>query len=344
MSTEEIPTIDDATRESERSAVMAQFEEFDPSAGLPDDEPAEAATEPEEAPVEEPTEEAETPAEEQGEPEEATGETTDEEEAAQAAEVEDEPEPDAAIAKNLEAVKRQERRAREAIAKERADIQREIEEWKPRIEAAQKFESLKGSAWSRSEEVLAELGVTDVEGFAKHIYKRTKDPAATAADARTREAETRLEKLERQNRELLERIESQQVQQQAQQYLDDVSKAVSDDAPTLGTLLKNNPTRARERLRVTTLSLIEKMHGETPEPADVVAELEKQLAIERKELGLGPAPKPTPTKKTTPVAGERSGKSLTGDLGNPTKPRPEPETREELLARTLAELEQGSFE
>jgi hypothetical protein len=259
--------------------------------------------------------------------------------------------PDSELAKRLEAINRQERRAKESIAKERADIENQLKEWAPRIQQAEAFEALRSRVKYDPVRVLQELGLTpeEFEPVAKAVYAHSKaaesNPALreqAARSAREREAFDRLAALERQNQTLLQKIEQQNVQQRVAAYMDTVAKAVSDDTPLVKNLMANDPAEGRNELHQMAVYLFEST-GEQPDPEDVVLEYEKFKQAEAKKLGLN-----VPTKTKTPVAGEQRTapvKTVSNQLTqSTTAARKTPKSRKEEEIDVLAALESGRTE
>jgi hypothetical protein len=305
----------------------------------------EATEQPPEAPEGETEDTAAEAAEEQ--PEEAAEEAP---EPAAAPTAQDE-ETDPQLAKRLEAIQRQERRAKEGLTREKAEFERQLQEWAPRIQAAEQFETLRSRARYDVVGVLSALGLTvdDFEPAAKSLFahspKAKENPALRETAERTmreREAFDRLSALENQNQQLLQRLEQQNIQRQTEEYLSSVTKAASDETPIVRTMLANDPYEAKDQLRQVALAILEET-GETPDPADVVKELEK---LERSRLKKRGIDFPT-TKQSTPVAGEQrtATKTVSNQLTqSTTAARKNPQSRNEEITDVLAALESGRID
>jgi hypothetical protein len=319
------------------------------------------------APTPEPAAEPETPAEEpeadpdaDAEPEEEAAEEPEED-------AEEDAEPDKAaadpdLAKRLDKIQREERRAKEAVAAERKQLAAEIEavkkEWEPRIAAAEKFEKMRETAKYDPIGALSALGITEdsYEAVARSLYAAS--PAGQQNPALRDQAQQTLQQRRyadelAQTRSELKQLKEQteakeraaQQQQQVEQYLGSVTKAATDETPLVATMIEKNPSRARTQLAATAERLL-KETGEVPDPADVVAELEKARRAELEELGIEP---PRPGKKKaapktkTPAKAERPvAKSLSSDTEPTTPPRSDEPATDEQLLQELKELREGA--
>ncbi len=252
--------------------------------------------------------------------------------------------PDADTSKRMDAVRRREQRSREQLASERKAFESErdafVAEWKPKIEAAEKFEALKSRGVNAftALDVLRELGLSDDDLLqtSRNIYaassEGTKDPKNAEAIARLkkeRERDERLAKLEREDaeRKAAEKkaAEDAQAARAATQYLDRVAKA----APA-GTLaahyLKANPERTRGQLGKIAMQLAER-DGGIPTEKQVLAAYEKARAKQLKADGIDPATitKAAPAKEQPVKNGEKKP-------AKPTTETEEPLTKAAFLA------------
>lgn len=266
------------------------------------------------------------------------------------------------LAKRLDVVQKAQKRAKEELARERAELERERERWKaewnPRIQQAEQFLQLAGRAKYDPVGVLLALGLTedDLEPAARQVYAHSK---AAAADPRYKESATRVmrerqvaDELAQTRKELTEmrqqlqaREQAQAAEREAQRYMESVVKVAGEETPLVRTMLAKNAERTRERLAQTAMRLIEES-GETPDPEDVVKALEQARRAELEELGidLDTAIKAAP-KKATPVAGEtKAARTLTADLGTPAQPRAANRSRQDERADVLRALETGHLE
>lgn len=274
-----------------------------------------------------------------------------------------EPEPAAAKAdpdlqKRLDVVQKAEKRAREAVAAERATFAKEREafeverkEWKERLD---RFDSLAKRAKYDLASVALELGLTedDFEPQARDLYAKSKkgaaDPknrAAAAQSAREREQADRIAQLEAKfearDKADAEREQQASVQRGVSAFVEGAVKAVGDDAPLVKALLAKNPAKARQTIGQAALYLLDQT-GETPEFGDVIAEIEKFRRAELEELGIDPSVVATPKTKTLPADETKTAPTLSSDLGTPTKPpRTKRQSKEERRREILAGLERG---
>lgn len=258
---------------------------------------------------------------------------------------------DPQTAKRLEAINRQERRAKEGLAKERAELERQLQEWAPRIKAAEAFESLRARVRYEPARVLEELGLSaeDFEPAARDLYSRSPKAAETPAlreqaarTLREREAMDRVTAAEQRAAAVEQRLQQMVYQQQAQAYMATVAESVSDESPVVKAMMTNDRQEAMGALTEMAQHLLQE-YGETPDPADVVRELEKLEVARAKKRGFA-----TPTTKTnTPVAGEQrtAPKTLTNQLtSTTTPPRATPQSRKEAETDVLKALESGRLE
>src|ERR1700733_12496996 len=176
--------------------------------------------------------------------------------------------------KSLAKLRRTEQRMREQVAAERRDFesekQRFVAEWKPKIDAYQEFERLKGRAKSDPVGALRALGVTesDLEEISQVLYGMSpagqKDPKYRQhAQQLMRERELReeLRSTQDQVRELREQTsraaEQDATSREVQRYIDRCGKSATDDTPLLKRELEARPAATREKLRQVAQKLAE---------------------------------------------------------------------------------------
>lgn len=298
---------------------------------------------------------------------------SDEDETEESGDEDDETEddaPDADKDKRLAAVQKAERRSKEQLARERKEMHAEIDarvaklesDWKPRIEAAQKFESLRARAKYDPVGVLTELGLTedDFELAGQTIYAHSKAAglkpetrAAAQKAAREREladelvaTKKRQDALEKQ---LADRDQAAAAERAARVYLGQLEKAVSDKTP----LAKHFLAKNREKYQMKLAALTEQMWAETgtkPEPVAVLKRFERVQREELEEIGVDPTAfiKAAPGKRTTTVNGKTvtvetkkngaNGKSAAKPK-EPEEPLSDAEEREAFLAEMRAQRE-----
>lgn len=271
--------------------------------------------------------------------------------------------PDPEQEKRLAAVQKAEKRAKEAVARDREAFEVERRSWAPKLEAFEaeraQFETLRGRAKYDPVAVLLHLGLTvdDLEPAAKSIYAHSK---AAAADPKLKDAAQRAMR-EREHADVLTqtRRELAEVKQQMQErdqrevtqrnvtvYLEHVVKAAGDETPLVQRMLTKNVVATRQRLHQVAVSLADQT-GEAPDPIDVVRALERARRDELDELGIDiDSAIKAPPKKTNPVAGEKkaAAKTLGNDLGTPISPRSAQANRTEVLADVRRALENGRLE
>jgi hypothetical protein len=266
-------------------------------------------------------------------------------------------EPD--LAKRLDKVRRAERRSKETIARERSTFEKErdefIAQWKPRVEAAAKFEKLAGRVRYNLVEVLAELGVNvedDGEELARELYAHSKkggaDPNNKAAVARSRRERELMDEV----RELKKRVEDReqtekqtaaqrQQEEQTKAYISRVAKAASDAQPLVKKLLTTDTARAHSIIASAAVALLDEL-GEEPSRTRVLARAEKMWRRELKKIGVdpdaiakAPAQVAGSAKKTAPVA---KGNDVKKTGTTPAK------TIRDHRAETLRKLESGELD
>lgn len=272
-----------------------------------------------------------------------------------------EPAPDAETQKRLSVIQRAEERQRAALKQEREqalaeikaareEFERQQSEWKPKLES---FERLKARAKYEPAAVLAELGLTDPEDFefaSKDAFLRTKaaaaDPKSKAELARAtkeREQADDLGTLKREIQQLKQQLTTREQRAQHEQavnaYLDEAVKAANDETPLLRTLAEKNPQRARAELERVAYELAEQ-NGAPVTAAEVALEFENRRRADLEAFGVDvtakkkPAPAPAQTTRPTTVL------SPTAPTG--ATPIPKKQTREEVVAQTLRDLEAGN--
>jgi hypothetical protein len=344
----------------DRDSVIAQLE------ALVDDAPAPKpkVEEPKPDPEADPKPDEDEPAAERTDEEKAAAEKAEAEkaeaEAKKKAEEEAAVKVDPKVAKGLEAVHRAEKRSREAIAKERAALERDKASVAEQVKAVEEFASLKTRVKTDPIGVLEALGVTDdeMEHLARQAYYRSpaakKNPehARRADEERARREETSvakkaLERVEELEKRLAAQAEQAEAERKIGHYIGRVTSAAGEDTPLIKTMIGKNPGKAQRLLFETAQRLADEA-GVAPEPADVLRAAEEARRLDLEEMGIDikAIARPTaPAKKDTPAAGERrAAKSLSNDLGTPTPPRNAPKSREEEIEETRRALEEGRLE
>lgn len=263
--------------------------------------------------------------------------------------------------KRLAAIQAQEKRSRDKIAAERAELDKAAAELKTARAELDKFEAAKKLIHRDPAAVLASLGITDdasLEAVARKAFAMTeagkKDPNAAKANAqvaeqtlRARETETAIEKVQREMAELRESVtkQSQQqvAQQQAAQYVTAIGTAAKASAPLVAHLLEHDADDTHDGLVRTYERLIAE-NGEAPDAADVVAAYDKAQREKFTKLGINPESIYDTTKKNIQAADKKHpAKTLGNDLSTPRVPRPNKSDKEHR-AETLALLESGKLE
>ncbi len=266
--------------------------------------------------------------------------------------------PDPELAKRLEAVQRAEKRAKEEIARAKAELEAERKKLDPDLAELKELRDLVKRARMRDPDALLKLAdaqAEDAEDLARGLFrmspKARENPANRDEVARTvrerelaAKAEAALARADEAMKRLADYEANERNARESAAYFDATSKAVSDETPVLRSMLERNPTLARQRIQMAR-DYFYQQTGEVPEPADLLRELEQ---VERNELvarGIDPdvALKSAPSRPA-PVANRPAGKTLSNDLTKSTSPRPDPKTPEEEKADLLKALESGQFD
>lgn len=245
---------------------------------------------------------------------------------------------DPEITKRLEQVRRTEQRMREQLAKERQSFEQERErlvaDLKPRIERAERFESLiaDGRAKYNAVAILSELGLTedDFELVAHDLYAHSKtgaaDPKRKEAVLRTkreRELHEKLSKIEREQAETKKAVEQREQQEKAQReaerYVDGVTKAIPDKFQLAKQYLAKNPERARADIEAVALRIARET-GSLPDAKTVAKEFERERRRILRDHGVDPRSlyKNASTTTTTKADEKKAAPSTKGKPA-PTK-------------------------
>lgn len=221
----------------------------------------------------------------------------------------DEEKGDAETQKRISQVRRADKRLREQRDKDFAARERAINEkvvaieaeWKPRVEAAERFERAAARINVDIVPVLQSLGLKPerFEHAAQVLYTLSKgkdDPKAQTAVAqlvKERERDDEIERLrkkdeDRDNREK-QREQEAIADRQLDSYFGKVTKAASDKTPLARAYIKANPTESRERMQVIAFR-IAKESGSDRLPAEraVIVALERDRRRVLREVGIDP--------------------------------------------------------
>lgn len=343
----------EAPQLSERDSILAELSNLSDEGAAEGDEVSEDGQASEDA-----TDDEEDEPESDNSDEDANNDDETEAEADGADDSEDSTDPE--LARRLEKIQRQEKRAKDAVAEARAELEseratfsKEQEEWRPKVE---RFQKLAERAKYDPVAVLVALGFEDgdFEPAARQLYAHSvegrKDPNLREQSARTlrdRETMSRLEQVEAENKKLREEMQEREQRATEEQriaaYMGHIEKAAGDDTPLVSRMLERAPKKTRAQLRQVAEHLYEQT-GEAADPADVVAKLEEVRRAEFEELGFDiPAAgkKAAPKKKNPAKASERAvAKTLSTDLGTEKQPRTEPVSEEELRTQILRDMKE----
>ena len=228
---------------------------------------------------------------------------------------------DADTAKRLAAVRKTDKRLREQREKQfeerenavkaseraiRDEVSKLEQQWKPRIEAAEKFERAAARINVDPVGVLNALGLKPerYEHAAQILYTLSKakdDPKAQAAAAqlmRERERDDEIERLKKRDEERdqreKQRDEEAAVAAQGQKLMTAIVKTASDKTPLAKTYLKSDPEGAHADIARIASKLIDET-GKMPEPKAVIIAFEKERRTLLRKMGIDP-------KKVSPNA------------------------------------------
>jgi hypothetical protein len=268
----------------------------------------------------------------------------------------------------LDALQRQRKRQLDEVASERAKFDAERAQFQaemtPLVEKVRTFEKQAARIKVDPVGAASSLGLSTPEEFdnaARLLHLHSKalkgDPSARDASARLMqdragqealaETQQRLAQLERQ---LVER----DTQAQVHSFLGEAAAAATDETPLVRALLAADLTEAHTQLAQVAAQMMDEDGGDRPDPADVVKELERIEYQRIKRRGIDPyavlktATAATTTndpKTQTQPAGETqtAPRTLSSDLGTPTKPRPARLSKEQRKAETIRALETGDY-
>lgn len=286
-----------------------------------------------EAPAEAPTE-PKGPADEAPIDDEAPDEKIAEEPVEEPVDVAKDPD----LAKRLAIVAKHEKRAKDAVAKERTaveqerlavrrerdSIDREIQSVRSEIEA---FNQAKARAKYDPKSVLLSLGLSeeDLGPAARQLWAHTKenltDPKnREAAERMMRERES-LDRISKLEKEIEERKQAETTREQqtriahkVESYLDGIGKAAkADEHPLAMRLIEKAPDAARTRFAAIAHELSLRDDGDLPDAVDVLAEYEKRRRAELEIDGIDWAIKPKAKPRT-----EAQPTTLGNDVGTRT--------------------------
>ncbi len=285
-----------------------------------------------------------------------------------------EPALDAAATHRLAAAQKEERRRKEAATAERAAIKAEADKARAEIEeqrasvaaqakAAKDFEALRERARSSPRaalEMLRSFGYDGdaFESIARAAWAETaegkKHPANRAAAEQTmaqREATDAIAEAKREAAEAREEakairklIEERDAatanERMVNDYLDGVQKAAdAADAPLVRQWAAKAPAKVRQQFHAVARELSAEIDGDAPDPAAVVAEVERRRRAELEEMGFDPAALLAPPKKP----GAPPPKVLGTSTPAPSQP-PRPLTPDERRAEFIRKKQAGKLD
>jgi hypothetical protein len=222
-------------------------------------------------------------------------------------EAKDEEKPDADTAKRMAQVRRTDKHVREQREKDFAARDRQfaqerdafVAEWKPKVEAAEKFDRAVERINVDPIGVLRALGLKPeaYEHTSQILYTLSKakdDPKAQAAVAKLikdRELEDKLDsvtrKLEEQDKTAKQRDADAAASEKTQALVESFAKAASEKTPLVKSMLKSDAGAAKTDLARIAADLIDKT-GEMPTPKQVAVAYEKERRGLLRKMGIDP--------------------------------------------------------
>lgn len=266
--------------------------------------------------------------------------------------------------RGLARVQAQAKRERDAIAKERAELEQRIADIEKKAAGTDRLSKLVARVESGDDvdiiEAMEAIGVKPERRahVAKVLYanrpeaKPEEREAATQlqrSQATTTAAERALKELAELRAELKQRDEMSAYQQAWGGFFGDVAKGDTSEAPLFKAALTNDRAGTERTVREITQQYLTE-NGELPDVGDVIAHFEKNTRAQLKKFGLDPAAakadeKKTGQKTTTQADEKKTGKTLSPDLSTSTPAVPRnAKSLEEHRAETLAMLESGKLE
>ncbi len=306
MAADQVEGANGATSPSDlRSQILSSIpdDEAEVVEKTADDAEAEDPGETEEAPAEQSEDEDSEPAEDTGEefvedPDLAEGTPTDPK-----------------TAKGLDAVRKAERRHRERMESDRAELAADKQKHADGLARMSEFEALAKRAKYDPVAVFRALGVNEddyatvahalyaeskegatdpkrKEAAARQLREREKEDKLTATEKRLADLET---KLERKEREQAERVE-------VEQYVSEINAAAKAKLPLAAKLIEKDPESANAGLMAAYERLTKTIKA--PKPAQVAAEYDRHERARLTRLGIDPdtIAKAAPAKTAKPGA------------------------------------------
>ena len=312
--------------DEDNEALAAEMERLDDDGNLVEEEAAAEETE------EEPAEESEE--EDDSEEDDSEEDEDDSEEESEEEETQSEDKPDEIAAKRIADIQTEEKRAKAAVAEERATFKAAQDEWAPRVKAAEDFEALRARA--AEDPVGALLGLVGDDVDHNHVSKqfylmgkgkddpKFKEQAAEQARMRSNTAENaslrkRVEAMEKDRAD--EKLATQQ-REAVNTFLDTTLENVNGKTPLVTAMLAADPGGARDELLAAAQRVGEREQRD-PTSDEVLAEMEKDQTRLLKRLGIEPPTagpkavkktKPKKAKKTKAVAKTNNSPAAVEDL------------------------------
>ena len=252
--------------------------------------------------------------------------------------------------KLLDAARRREQRSRDALTRERKSFETErdafIGQWKPRIEAVERFEALKAKINPyNAPDILIELGLSqdDLEEAGRGVFAMSKTGAAdpknkeiVAQRKAARDLANEVRDLKKWKEEQADTSKRQAEEAEAARHVEKFLDGVTKAAPA-GTLsahfLEKDPKQTRDVLGRVATKLWEKT-GERPTPKAIHAAYNKFRAKQLQSLGVDPASllktKPADPKRIVVAAAGKKAPTKKADE-KPADDDDEPLTRESFM-------------
>lgn len=265
---------------------------------------------------------------------------------------------DPELNKRLEAIQKADKRAKEAIAAQRAELEAERKKLEPDLAELNELRELRRRAKMGDSTALLKFGdYTEADALlvARSVHALSKEaaanPAAKEAVARAlreRESTSKVDALEAKLADLQKQIADRdaafEAKAQSETYLQGVTKVLDDSTPIIKQMFSKSPDKARQQVAMAR-DYLHQQTGEIPDAVDVLKALEDYERSELIARGFDPDSLLRTTKQPTPAAGEKpSAKTLSSDLTKSQSPRSAPLSPSEERASLLRALNAGQID
>jgi hypothetical protein len=254
--------------------------------------------------------------------------------------------------KALAAIERRESASRAKLAKEREEMQSQLQQQAQDLE--QKFAQQYPADLLATAKELRQLGIAGgldkpegMMALARAAYARAKagegDPryADQAAQLQHKhEVSSEIQQLRAQNEQLMQRFEEAENSRRADAWLSKAETAADDSTP----LIKKWVAADREEAHLAILREAARLrdeYGEVPSHKDVLTSLEKRRRAEFEKFGINVEALTRATPKTPAPAASKTPAAISRDLGTSTQTASGTRSLDELERELIAELDEG---